>query len=464
MLPSPHPRIGLALALLLTVSLVAPSASAAPFDGDDDCGATLWVPQDHPTISAAVEAANPGDRIRVSAGVYAEQVIIDKAIQLEGSGAEDTIIDGQNSLDLAGMGQIRVIAAGDVEISNLGIVHAGRPGLLSEPAVGIFAASPVAGVTYHIHDNQILDIGDPNADPATNPDLGIGWGWGFHSQGGLEHLRFEDNEVARCSSTCLWLEDHAGPTTIRENDISTGLQASNGIFLNNYSSTPITTPQKIRGNTIDMGLENPDIIGFPAGIGIWAQGARYTNVRVQDNRIENVIEMKRGILLFGGDWPEDGPSPGAGLRARVEENEIIGAPSSNGFTGYGGITVWGACWQVRIEENEIREINDGPLPAFPTINGGIRLRASFLDGVSSPVGTIIRDNRIDAQRGISVEGSTSNSQIRRNRITALGPAAVELGPDTSGNSVKRNRLETPTDEGNAAVIDNGVGNTVRWNR
>ena len=41
---------------------------------------------------------------------------------------------------------------------------------------------------------------------------------------------------------------------------------------------------------------------------------------------------------------------------------------------------------------------------------------------------------------------------------------MELGPDTSGNSVKRNRLETPTDEGNAAVIDNGVGNTVRWNR
>jgi len=40
--------------------------------------ATIYVPDDYPTIQAAVDAANPGDTIIVSPGIYTEQIIIKK--------------------------------------------------------------------------------------------------------------------------------------------------------------------------------------------------------------------------------------------------------------------------------------------------------------------------------------------------------------------------------------------------
>jgi len=60
--------------------------------------AVLHVPADYATIQAAVDAATGGDQVRVAAGTYAENVVIeDKAIDLASeSRARATIIDGQD--------------------------------------------------------------------------------------------------------------------------------------------------------------------------------------------------------------------------------------------------------------------------------------------------------------------------------------------------------------------------------
>ena len=63
--------------------------------------ATLYVPDDYPTIQAAVNAANPGDTVIVRAGAYTENIDVSKkhlTIQSE-SGAEATIIQGVNPDD-----------------------------------------------------------------------------------------------------------------------------------------------------------------------------------------------------------------------------------------------------------------------------------------------------------------------------------------------------------------------------
>ncbi|MEW5797057.1 MAG: NosD domain-containing protein [Candidatus Zixiibacteriota bacterium] len=56
--------------------------------------ATILVPQDQPTIQAAVNVAGPGDMIVVAAGTYVEQIRIDgKNLTLQGAGAGQSIIE-----------------------------------------------------------------------------------------------------------------------------------------------------------------------------------------------------------------------------------------------------------------------------------------------------------------------------------------------------------------------------------
>ncbi|HEC63608.1 MAG TPA: hypothetical protein ENI38_04400 [Candidatus Acetothermia bacterium] len=80
-------------------------------------GATLRVPQDYPTIQAAVDAAAPGDEILISSGSYPEEIEIEKSVTLRAAGE----VQVGSSL-LAG---VRV-RAGEVLIEGLGLAGALR--------------------------------------------------------------------------------------------------------------------------------------------------------------------------------------------------------------------------------------------------------------------------------------------------------------------------------------------------
>jgi hypothetical protein len=438
---------------MLTVALFAASAAvhAVPGgdgDGDDnDHGHgrnTLRVPQDYPTISAAIAAADAGDRIKVANGIYREQLLIDKPLEIEGTNPEFTIIDGAAS-DLPSLGQVRIVAAGDVEFSKFTIIDPGSSPVTVDDVeyrfhTAIYTESPVADAIYEVHHTRMLRAGAGQS----------GEGYGVCSFGGLEHLHLHDCLIAEQAHCAVYTIDHAGPMTIEDNWLFLGTVGADVCYVD-ASQQMIDTPQRIHGNRIDMETPYSDF-GFPTAVSVGGYGsnggaAGFSDVAISGNLIENINENRRGIAIYC--------PPGLTVRGcSIVNNELVG------HGGYTGITIWGQCEDALIAHNLITGIN-GLAIGTPGTNGGIRLR-TFGPGLS-PVGTRIKNNTIEALRGISVEGDSSASLIKKNRVTAEGPAAVELGAATSSNTVIRNDLQSSAGHGNDAVVDSGTDNVVRWN-
>lgn len=421
---------------------------AAAQAGPRDERSTLRVPQDYPTITAAIAAARAGDRIKVDPGVYREQVVIDKPLTLEGTSPELTIIDGERSTSLPALGQVRVVAAGDVEVSRLKVVNAGLAPEDSyyfqagDLGAAICVRSPVAGVRYAIHDVHVVGWGDTGGEVNEV---------GLYAYGGLQDLDFRNSVVEHCNAQSVFGGDHAGTVTIQDNSLAVGVLRLDGIFWAVPSGAgDVGAPLRILGNTIDAGTAQPawhtrtDRFATAITVGGGPLGG-YGDVQIVGNTIRNISPNRRGIQLIG---------QGAPVRGVIADNWVLGAG------GYIGITLWGSCQGVRVVGNLVTGITGEPAPGT---NAGIRLRTWF--DTSSPVGCRIQGNIImEALRGISIEATAQGNVCTLNTVRALGPVAVQLGASTSGNAVVRNLLQAALLRGDAAVADAGVDNTVRGNR
>jgi parallel beta-helix repeat protein len=92
---------------------------------------TLRVPQEYQTIQAAIDAAVAGDRVLVDDGIYAESLLISKALTLESiNGPESSIISGSTALNT-----IEVTASG-VTIRGFGVEN-----LTPDSAADVFYAA-----------------------------------------------------------------------------------------------------------------------------------------------------------------------------------------------------------------------------------------------------------------------------------------------------------------------------------
>ncbi|HLC01024.1 MAG TPA: right-handed parallel beta-helix repeat-containing protein, partial [Candidatus Bathyarchaeia archaeon] len=81
---------------------------------------TLVVPDNYPTISAAVGNASQGDTVQVRSGVYYENVIINKAVSVVGEDSENTIIMGTGGVE-RGARAVFTLGADGVKLSGFTI-------------------------------------------------------------------------------------------------------------------------------------------------------------------------------------------------------------------------------------------------------------------------------------------------------------------------------------------------------
>ena len=107
-----------------TSEVIPPDPAEPAFDGTratryvDDSGG-----QAYKTIQSAVDVSNPGDTIFVYPGTYTEKVTVNKALTVTGSGAQNTLIAGQEN------GDVVKITANGVDMSGFTVTGTGpNPG------------------------------------------------------------------------------------------------------------------------------------------------------------------------------------------------------------------------------------------------------------------------------------------------------------------------------------------------
>ena len=138
------------IVLVFVVSSISSTAIAAnsqanpTVDAQDGTLTIIYVPDDYPTIQAAVNAASDGDTIIVRGGTYTENIVVDKRLTIKSEhGSDFTLVQAQNMHD-----HVFNVTAGYVSISGLTIQGANY-------FSGIYLGSDVSHC--NIADNKVLD-------------------------------------------------------------------------------------------------------------------------------------------------------------------------------------------------------------------------------------------------------------------------------------------------------------------
>lgn len=347
--------------------------------------AVIHVPADYATIQGAVTAANPGDTILVAPGTYTEsQIVIDKALNVEGAGSSSTTIDGGNAALSVG-GLVRITAPGDVRFSGFTLENAGADS--EGNSFELYASSPVAGNTYMITQNRIV-----GSDNLGENEFGV------YAQGGLETFIFRHNEVTNTANNAVLIEANPGPTDISYNILQPGAGGPDAIFTMTYGGLDITTVQRRSDNFIDLsqagGATGITFAGAYLGSQHPGDEGTFSHIQIMRNLIENVHAFQRGISLWN-NASSSLPS-GGDMTAQVVGNVVFGAGTDP--TDSKGIQVIGRITGARLIHNGLANLEDG-----------IHLR-SWNSG--SPVGAKLIANRFqaDAHDVVSDTGTTGTKE------------------------------------------------------
>lgn len=248
------------------------------------------------TITAAVNAAMPGDTILIAPGKYKEDVVITQSVSLIGSN-QATVIDASglsNGIFINGMSAAPGVGVSNVVISGITVRNANFEGIL------VANASDVSLTGNLVEDNdQALDF---SASPETCNNIDTSFetneqddcGEGVHLMG-VDHSTILRNEVAHNAGGIL-TSDETGPSDhnlISENYVHDNVYDC-GITLASHSPAASTGAKGAFGvwyNTISHNASvGNGTKAAGAGVGIFAPGPGNTNtgnVVIDNDLVDN---------------------------------------------------------------------------------------------------------------------------------------------------------------------------------
>ncbi len=409
------------------------------------------------TIQAAIDAASPGDTINVWPGTYdiAQQIIIDKALNLIGTEAATTIINGPgDSADIPYIGPAPgncpgLVAidgvSGEVSIKNFTLQGAPAQEASGNTELLVVRNMP-AGASATIENNIFI-----GRDDSSVVDEGIWIAEGDASSA----VTIKNNDFSKMSWMAICLERMLGASTVEDNIIHDlvvtvyggDIYPPYGLYYLTYlddTTGNVTTQQLVKGNTF-TGFTGQDIQfwgGHPLGDG------KFTDVKIQNNIIDAIgsgsVEEHFGIALYND-------SSGDSSICGVHNVEISGNNITTGGADSKGIIIDGYNTGIDIFNNTITSLGTGI--SMESAEGGTVITANTFDGneiqVSDDTGTldiaaILAGNDLDRAVTVDHPGAsllpTIWSNIQDGIDNAVAGDLVEAAP---GNYVEAILIDKP---------------------
>jgi parallel beta-helix repeat protein len=208
-----------------------------------------YVPDDYPTIQAAVNAASAGDTIIVRDGTYNENVKGNKRLTIQSeNGADSTIVQAANSTDY-----VFEVTADYVNISGFTV-----EGALHNWNAGMYITANYCNISNNKASNNAIGIRLEHSNPITFPSYNIIKNNTCSNNGEGIHLGYSNNNSI-CNNR--FLKNNANGIilyTSSNNSISNNIYTNNGdgIELWLYSNYNIISDNDIYSHNYGIELRN----------------------------------------------------------------------------------------------------------------------------------------------------------------------------------------------------------------
>jgi hypothetical protein len=240
------------------------------------------------TIGAAVSAAKAGDQIKIGAGQYAEDVVVNKPLSLIGAGAGSTIINAKGLANGIYVDGLDNGGLANVLITGITVLNANFEGILvTNTSYIVISNSHVASNDQSLNYAASTCAGQPAFETNEGDDCGEG----IHLIG-VDHANVSNTEIDLNAGGIL-LSDETGMT---HDNLITGNSVHDnaldcGITIASHAPSPAAAsklPYGVFNNTVSGNTASRNgLVGAGAGVGIYAAGPG--NVTFGNKVIGNVI-------------------------------------------------------------------------------------------------------------------------------------------------------------------------------